>query len=627
MGRSGPIFGRLLAWYLFFGAFFFPLMAAVGAPPPRYRDAGLSVEERVEDLLSRMTLAEKIGQMTQIDRSVASPEALIQFAIGSVLNGGGSAPSPAADATEWADMIDGFQRSALSTRLGIPILYGTDAVHGHNNVVGATIFPHNIGLGAARNEKLVERIGRATALEMRATGCPYTFAPCLAVCRDPRWGRCYESYSEDTEVVRSMAKIIAGLQGTPPPRDHARGYPYVHPWGRSVATCAKHFAGDGGTTGGVNENNTVADYPDLFHVHIRPYLDAVAMGVSSVMASYSSWNGVKMHANTYLLTRVLKQEIGFQGFVVSDWEGVDRIGPDYKNSVKLAINAGFISDLTDLVLSGQVTISRIEDAVRRILRVKLVIGLFERPMADRSLSGMLGHAAHRTLAREAVRRSLVLLKNGEGRGKELLPLSKTASKIVVAGIHADDIGLQCGGWTITWAGGPGNTTHGTTILEGIKASVSRRTEVVFSEEPDEHFVAANADAAYAVVVVGERPYAESQGDDPVLTLPREAVRTITTVCRRIRCLVVVISGRPIVLEPYVGAVDALVAAWLPGSEAGKGIADVIFGDYDFTGRLPRTWFRRVDQLPMNLGDAHYDPLFPFGFGLSMNIPPPDLSSS
>ncbi|XP_019052367.1 PREDICTED: lysosomal beta glucosidase-like [Nelumbo nucifera] len=621
---------------LFFLFFFFPsvsIAATTTTAPPLYKDPNAPVESRVSDLLSRMSLSEKIGQMVQIDRSLASPDVLRDLAIGSVLNGGDSAPAPDSTPAMWADMIDGFQKAALSTRLGIPIFYGIDAVHGHNNVFGATVFPHNIGLGATGDVNLITRIGKATALEIRATGIPYTFAPCIAVCRDPRWGRCYESYSEDTNIVRRMAKIILGLQGAPP-LNHTEGYPFVAGGGRRVMACAKHYTGDGGTKGGVNEYNTVANYTELVKVHIQPYRDALAMGVSTVMASYSSWNGAKMHTNPFLLTRVLKEEMSFQGFVISDWEGVDRVtsppGSNYKDSLKAAINAGidmvmipfkyqrFITDLTDLVTTGQVPVSRIDDAVRRILRVKFIAGLFEQPMANRSLLGLVGQKRHRELAREAVRKSLVLLKNGKDK-QMMLPLDKKAPRILVAGTHAHNIGYQCGGWTVTWQGSSGNITIGTTILEGIKNAVSKQTQVIFEEKPDKQFLDKNKDFSYAIVVVGELPYAETSGDSKDLTLALDGGETIKTVCAEIKCLVIIVSGRPVVIEPYMDVIEALVAAWLPGSEAGKGIADVIFGDYDFQGRLPRTWFRRVDQLPMNFGDPHYNPLYPLGFGLEMKL--------
>ncbi|XP_043695385.1 beta-glucosidase BoGH3B-like [Telopea speciosissima] len=619
--------------FLFFFFFFIFPSASAETALHRYKDPRLPIEYRISDLLSRMTIHEKIGQMAQIDRSVASPAVLINHSIGSVLNGGGSAPAADATPVMWADMIDGFQKSALSARLGIPIMYGTDAVHGHNNVHGATVFPHNIGLGAARDENLMVKIGEATALEVLGTGIPYTFAPCVAVCRDPRWGRCYESYSEDTQIVKSMSKIILGLQGYPP-HNHTLGYPFVASGGRNVLGCAKHYAGDGGTQGGVDEYNTVTTYDDLYRIHITPYIDAIAMGVSTVMVSYSSWNGVKMHANPFLLTRILKQEMSFQGMLITDWEAIDRItdppGSHYKESLKAAINAGidmvmipykyqqYLTCMTELVSSGEIPINRIDDAVRRILRVKFIVGLFERPMADRSLNPMVGHTKHRELAREAVRKSLVLLKNGKGE-KKMLPLSKNAPKILVVGSHAHNIGNQCGGWTISWQGTSGNITEGTTILEGIKKAVSKQTRVVFQEKPDQQFVNKNRDSSYAIVVVGELPYAETFGDSKELRLALDGEETIKTVCKEVKCLVIVVSGRPVVIEPYVDMMEALVAAWLPGSEAGKGIVDVIFGDYDFHGRLPRTWFRRVDQLPMNFGDPHYDPLYPLGYGLQMGI--------
>ncbi|KAJ4974026.1 hypothetical protein NE237_007200 [Protea cynaroides] len=612
--------------------FLFPSASAITAEAP-YKDPSFPIEARVSDLLSRMTIKEKIGQMAQIDRSVAFPEVIRELAIGSVLNGGESAPEPGATPAMWADMIDGYQKVAMSTRLQIPVIYGTDAIHGHNNIVGATIFPHNIGLGAARDEDLMVRIGRATALEVLATGVPYPFAPCIAVCRDPRWGRCYESYSEDTEIVRRMAKIIVGLQGLPP-TNHTSGYPFVAKGGRYVMGCAKHFTGDGGTEGGVDENNTVTTYKELYRIHMLPYKDAMAMGVSSVMASFSSWNGVKMHANHFLLTKILKQQMSFKGLLISDWEAVERLtnppGLNYTHGLKAVINAGidmimipfeyekFFTTMHFLVSSGQIPISRIDDAVTRILRVKFILGLFERPMADRSLFGMFGHKKHRELAREAVRKSLVLLKNGKGDEK-LLPLSKNAPKILVAGSHAHNIGYQCGGWTITWQGSSGNTTKGITILEGIKKAVSKQTQVVFEERPDEKFLSENNDFSYAIVVVGELPYAEFNGDSKELRLALDGEETIKTLCSKVKCLVIIVSGRPVVMEPYVDMMEALVAAWLPGSEAGNGIADVIFGDFDFHGKLSRTWFRRVDQLPMNYGDSHYDPLYPLGFGLQMNL--------
>ncbi|KAM0929552.1 hypothetical protein ACQ4PT_001595 [Festuca glaucescens] len=598
---------------------------------PLYKDPAQPVEARVADLLGRMTLAEKVGQMTQIERLVSTPDVLRDNFIGSLLSGGGSVPRKGATPQEWQAMVDGFQKACMSTRLGIPMIYGIDAVHGHNNVYGATIFPHNVGLGATRDPYLVRRIGAATALEVRATGIQYAFAPCIAVCRDPRWGRCYESYSEDRRIVQSMTELIPGLQGEVP-KDFKSGMPYVAGKNK-VAACAKHFVGDGGTVNGINENNTIINQEGLMNIHMPAYLNAMKLGVSTVMISYSSWNGKKMHENGDLINGYLKGTLNFKGFVISDWEGIDRItnpaGSDYSYSVKASINAGldmimvpnnyksFISLLTGHVNSGAIPMSRIDDAVTRILRVKFTMGLFENPYSDPSMADYLGKKEHRYLAREAVRKSLVLLKNGgKTSDKPLLPLPKKATKILVAGSHADNLGYQCGGWTIEWQGDTGRTTVGTTILDAVKAAVDPSTAVVFAENPDADLVK-NGGFSYAIVVVGEHPYTETKGDNLNLTIPEPGLNTVQAVCSGAPCATVLISGRPVVVQPLLAASDALVAAWLPGSE-GQGVTDALFGDYGFSGKLPRTWFKSVDQLPMNYGDAHYDPLFPLGYGLTTN---------
>ncbi|XP_077245223.1 uncharacterized protein LOC143885112 [Tasmannia lanceolata] len=603
----------------------------VEASYTKYKDPKQPLPVRIKDLLSRMTLEEKIGQMTQIERSVASAEIMNKYFIGSLLSGGGSVPAPKASAESWINMVNDFQKGCLSTRLGIPMIYGIDAVHGHNNVYNATIFPHNVGLGATRDPELVKRIGSATALEVRATGIPYAFAPCIAVCRDPRWGRCYESYSEDPKVVQAMTEIIPGLQGEIPSNSQ-KGIPYVAGKNK-VAACAKHFVGDGGTQKGIDENNTIIDSHGLFSIHMPAYYNSISKGVSTIMVSYSSWNGDKMHANRYLVTDFLKNKLHFRGFVISDWQGIDRITspPDtnYSYSIHAGVHAGidmvmvpykyteFIDDLTYQVNNKVIPMSRIDDAVTRILRVKFTMGLFENPLADLSLVDQLGSQEHRELAREAVRKSLVLLKNGKSANEPLLPLPKKAPKILVAGSHADNLGYQCGGWTIEWQGLSGNgLTIGTTVLDAVKATVDSSTNVIYNENPDPNFVKSN-DFSYAIVVVGEPPYAEFGGDSLNLTLPDPGSSTIENVCDSVKCVVIVISGRPIVIEPYVSKMDALVAAWLPGTE-GQGITDALFGDYGFSGKLPRTWFKSVDQLPMNVGDSHYDPLFPFGFGLTTN---------
>ncbi|XP_078154897.1 uncharacterized protein LOC144551002 [Carex rostrata] len=612
---------------------FLLLFASIGEADDymAYKDATKPVEVRVKDLLSRMTLAEKIGQMTQIERVVATTDVLKNYYIGSILSGGGSVPKEQATAADWVNMVNEFQKACLSTRLGIPMIYGIDAVHGHNNVYNATIFPHNVGLGATRDPDLVKRIGAATALEVRATGIPYAFAPCIAVCRDPRWGRCYESYSEDHKIVQAMTEIIPGLQGDVP-ANYTVGYPYVA-GKNNVVACAKHFVGDGGTQKGINENNTILDREGLQSIHMPAYLDSLAKSVSTIMISYSSWNGVKMHANRELISGYLKKQLRFKGFTISDWEGIDRItypaGSNYTYSVQASITAGidmvmvpnnydiFINDLTNLVNMNVIPMARINDAVRRILRVKFVMGLFENPLGDLSMADQIGKKEHRDVAREAVRKSLVLLKNGKSSNdKPVLPLSKKAPKILIAGTHADNLGYQCGGWTIEWQGLSGRITSGTTILDAVRATVDPSTSIVFAENPDADFVK-NGNFSYAIVVVGEHPYVETAGDSLNLTLPDPGPSTIQSVCGATKCVVVLITGRPVVIEPYVSTMDALVAAWLPGSE-GQGVTDVLFGDYGFTGKLPRTWFKSVDQLPMNVGDPNYDPLYPFGFGLTTN---------
>ncbi|KAL9419334.1 hypothetical protein AB3S75_037152 [Citrus x aurantiifolia] len=616
------------------------LLSFANAEYAKYKDPKQPVAVRVKDLLGRMSLEEKIGQMVQIDRTIATVQFMKDYSIGSVLSGGGSTPLPQASAADWVNMINDFQRGSLASRLGIPMIYGIDAVHGHNNVYNATIFPHNVGLGATRDPELVKRIGAATALEVRATGIPYVFAPCIAVCRDPRWGRCYESYSEDHKIVQEMTDVILGLQGDPP-SNLRKGVPYIGGKDK-VAACAKHFVGDGGTTNGINENNTVIDMHGLLSIHMPAYSDSIIKGVSTIMVSYSSWNGEKMHANRELVTGFLKGTLKFKGFVISDWQGIDRItSPPHSNytySVQAGIQAGidmvmipfnlteFIDDLTDLIKNNVITMDRIDDAVGRILLVKFSMGLFENPLADLSLVNELGSQAHRDLAREAVRKSLVLLKNGKNESHPLIPLPKKAPKILVAGSHADNLGYQCGGWTINWQGFSGNKyTRGTTILGAIRSAVDSSTEVVYRDNLDSDFVKSN-NFDYAIVAVGEAPYAETAGDSMTLTMLDPDPSVITDVCEAVKCVVIIISGRPIVIEPYISSVDALVAAWLPGTE-GQGVTDVLFGDYGFSGKLPRSWFKTVDQLPMNVGDPHYDPLFPFDFGLKTESVPSIVARS
>ncbi|RID58474.1 hypothetical protein BRARA_F01774, partial [Brassica rapa] len=558
-----------------------------------YKNPNEGVEDRIQYLLQRMTAEEKIGQMTQIHRAVSSAAVIKDFFIGSVCNSAGKSGNKDVLSDDWAEMIDGFQTAALETRLAIPIICGLDAVHGNNKFYGTTIFPHNIGLGATREYDLARRIGSATALEVRASGAHWVFAPCVAVCKDPRWGRCLESYSEDTDVVCNMTSIVSGLQG-PPPEGHPAGYPFLA--GRNnVVACAKHFVGDGGTEMGKNEWDTIASYEDLERIHMAPYLNCLAQGVSA-------------------------------GCLVSDWSGIDKMGEprgsNYRECVEAAINAGidmvmvpykyekFINELTSLVKDGKILMSRIDDAVERILRMKFTAGLFEHPFSDRSLLKFVSCK----IAREAVRKSLVLLKNGKDSDKPFLPLDQKTKRVLVAGTHADDLGFQCGGWSKTWQGQSGRITIGTTVLDAVKAIVGAETKVVYKKTPSEETLS-NKDFSYAIVAVGEAPYAESRGDDPEPSINFDGGEVVRLVAEKIPTAAILMTGRPVVLDmTMLEKVEALVAAWLPGTE-GDGIADVVFGDYDFTGKLPMSWFRETEQLSMNPEADSYDPLFPLGFGL------------
>ncbi len=601
------------------------LAAADAAPSDASWLAGN--DARVEALLARMTLDEKVGQMTQADASkLKEPGDVARYFLGSILNGGGEDP-PAGNSVEaWTAHYETYQSAALRTRLRIPILYGIDAVHGHSNVLGATIFPHNIGLGCTRNPALVERVGAVTAEEVRATGIQWTFAPMVSVVRDERWGRTYEGFGEATELSRDMGlAAIRGLQGATP-RDPKR-----------IVACAKHFIGDGATTFGtgplakkegssekwpIDRGDTRLSEAELRRLLLPPYEAAVKAGVGTVMISYNTWNGVQAHGSRRLMTDILKGDLAFKGFLISDWAAIDAIPGDYKTDIETSINAGldmvmvpdrypeFYNTLKALVEEKRIPMSRIDDAVRRILRVKAGMGMLDEGaslMADRKLHATFGSAEHRAVARDAVRQSLVLLKN-EGKA---LPLEKGA-RIHVAGRNADDIGNQCGGWTIEWQGKSGPvTTGGTTILQAIRGAVSPGSKVTFSVD------GAGADGAQvAVAVIGETPYAEMQGDRSDLALDPADVATVKALKKSgARVVVVLVTGRPMILDSILADADAIVAAWLPGTE-GAGVADVLFGDYKPTGKLSYSWPRSMAQLPINVGDAKYDPLFPFGYGLT-----------
>jgi len=627
--------------------------ATVAAEQPRivinahglpYLEPRRPVAERVRDLIKRMTLEEKVGQMTQAERGAVfdSPDRITQWRLGSLLSGGGSTP-PENKPEAWADMIDAFQSRALATRLQIPLIYGVDSVHGHGNLYGATIFPHNVGLGSTRNPRLVERVEHVTAKETRATGIPWVFAPCLCVARDTRWGRTYESFGEDPSLVIAMETAIDGFQGS-------RRGDVARP-DRVLAT-AKHYAGDGDTEYGtgegdytIDQGDTIASRPDFFRINVSPYVAAVRRHhVGSVMPSYSTvdftedgvGNRIDMHAHRELITDELKGRIGFDGFIISDWEGIhdnDNVPGLSVEDVRLGVAAGidlfmqpfnapqFQEILLAEARAGRVPMSRIDDAVSRILTKKFELGLFDHPYSDRRYLDDIGSAEHRAVARRAAAESQVLLKNDQ-----VLPLRRNA-RVYVAGRNADNVGNQSGGWTITWQGGTGDNQPGTSILEGIR-EVAPGADVTYSADAS----APTTGSDVGVVVVGETSYSEGFGDvggpqwawDPADNgVPREPKtmelkqgdrEAVDRVCGAMKCVVLVVSGRPQVIGDQLGDIDALVASWLPGTE-GAGVADVLFGHRPFTGQLSMTWPRTAAQEPINVGDAVYDPQYPFGWGL------------
>ena len=600
------------------------LVATMGCSfTPQAVAKGVSTcDQQAVALLSQMTLDEKLGQMTQIDMNGLKDKGDLQrYFIGSMLSGGDSDPADIT-AKGWLEVCRDYQDWALKTRLKIPLLYGIDAVHGHNNVDGAVIFPHNVGLGATHNAALVEKAAHITALEVAGTGMHWAFAPCIAVARCERWGRTYESFGESPELVSELGAASV------------RGFQSKLPNGLSLLACAKHFLGDGGTQNGVDQGNTVCDESTLRRFYLAPYVSSVKAGAGSIMVSYSSWNGEKMHGQKHLLTDVLKGELGFQGFLVSDWAAIDQLSSNYKTDIEQSINAGldmvmipngpgqkhnyveFISLLKELVAEGKVPVSRIDDAARRILRTKYQLGLFEHPYADPSLVEAVGSAEHRQVARECVRQSLVLLKNSN----HALPLSKKLKTLAVIGRAADDLGIQCGGWTISWQGKTGQVMRGgTTILAALKQGVGRDTKVIYA--PDAEGLA-GADAV--VAVVGELPYAEGKGDRADLRLSNQDTDLIEKAKKSGATVVtVLLSGRPLVLGPALDISDAFVAAWLPGTE-GEGIADVLLGEYKPAGKLARTWPRSNEDVPGQTAKPDSTkPLFPLGFGLTYSAAPVD----
>ncbi len=569
----------------------------------------MQIEEKVEALLSQMTLEEKIGQMSQIRHFEESADAHIKEKfIGSVIHTQGTLPGKTA--LDWQKRFIQLQKEALSTRLGIPLLFAVDAVHGQNTYEGATIFPHNIALGATQNENLVEEIAKITAIESQATGFNWVFSPCIAIPYNEKWGRVYEAFSESTEITEKLTRAsVRGHQG-----DLSDS--------KTVMATAKHFVGDGATDFGVEGGNTSLSTYEIKERLLSPYKVAVKEKVGAVMASFNSISGISMHNHKALLTDTLKVGMNFDGILVSDWKAYSRFnGNDVINAgvdVVMAVDGDledFQDGLAKGIKDGSVNMSRIDDAVRRILRQKFRLGLFENPFPNEELIAKIGNSSHRKIAKQAVRESLVLLKNKD----KLLPLSKEMKKIVVVGEHANSSGLQSGGWTIDWQGKDDNYKGATNILEGLKKQT--KGEIVY----DKNATGKHYDADVAIIVVGEKPYAEFFGDighesnDLELTLTKEHQNYIKAYKEKgIKTVVILISGRPLVVTDQIDQSDAFVAAWLMGSE-GDGLAEVLFGDYNFSGKLPHSWPKSIEDYKQKYGPNFWDnsvkPLFEIGYGL------------
>ena len=622
-----------------------PTVESAIAPDP-------AIEEAVAALLGTMTLEQKVGQMVQAEIKDITPEQVKRHHIGSVLNGGGSWPNQNkhAKVADWVALADAYYGASMDTSadengshyLAIPILWGTDAVHGHSNVMGATVFPHNIGLGATGDPELVGKTAAITAKEIAVTGIDWTFSPTLAVVRDFRWGRTYEGYSSDPELVkRYAAPMVEALQGKPGGADADAGAGALFSASHVIAT-AKHYIGDGGTQFGKDQGDTLGDEQSLIDIHAQGYFSALRAGAQSVMASFSSWNGEKMHGHKYLLTDILRGRLGFDGIVISDWNGHGQLPASDNTRCAAAINAGidmimvpheweaFLANTIDQVRSGEISATRIDESVTRILRVKMRAGLFGPRARDdkgrpssRPLAGnadLLGCDAHRAVAREAVRKSLVLLKN---KGNTL-PLSKSAN-VLVAGPAADDIGTQSGGWTLTWQGTEnenGDFPNADSIFAGINGAVNAGGGSA-KLSPDGS--AASEQFDVAVVVVGEMPYAEGQGDisryesielGGQISAAAQVFNTIRERAPNLPTVTILLSGRPLYANRELNHSSAFIAAWLPGSE-GAGIADVLFGDFDFTGKLTIPWPAHDRQTALCKGNDS-EALFPFGYGLTYN---------
>ena len=592
-----------------------------------------NVEAKVEKLLKQMTLDEKIGQMTQANRLSIDKNLneISDYSLGSLLSGGGENPNPNTP-ENWRNTIERYQQYALKSRLKIPLLYGIDAVHGNNNVKGAVVFPHNIGLGASRDPNLVKKIGQIVAYEVAATGIHWDFAPAVSVPQNLRWGRSYEGFSENTEVVSMLGRaFLEGLQ-TPLPGHH-------HPL---VLGTGKHFVGDGGTVWGsshnewfkIDQGDTPVDEATLRELHLKPYYDLIEAGVQTIMVSYSSWQDTYMHSHKYLITDVLKNEMNFDGLVISDWLGVFvQEGNSFSDKIERSINAGmdmvmavhqfkpFMATLKHLVNIGRVPMERIDDAVRRILRVKFRLGLFEHPFPAKNQLPEIGNDEHRKIAREAVQKSAVLLKNND-----VLPLRGTSKSVIISGAAVDDLGLQCGGWTVEWQGHSGNIIPGTTVLGGLREQLlvgwtlqhlhsSYTFAGNYTDQVDDDVIDDIAD--YGILVVAEQPYAEGYGDKYAPQLSKADLAILKKLKKAARkTILLIFSGRPLQLGQTVELADGIVAAWLPGTE-GAGIADLLYGKVNFTGKLPVSWpknYYNYNGLPLDPTNVE----FPYGFGLQYN---------
>jgi len=590
------------------------------------------MEEKITELLATMSVEQKVAQVIQPEIRDVTVDDMRRYGFGSYLNGGGSFPGNNKHATvaDWVALAEAMYQASIDDSLdgiGIPTMWGTDAVHGHNNVIGATIYPHNIGLGAAHNAELIKEIAQATAEEVMATGIDWVFAPTVAVVRDDRWGRTYEGYSEDPEIVRAYSQsIVEGLQGKP-----GEGF-----LGEDrVISTIKHFVGDGGTTNGDDQGDNQSSEAKLISIHAQGYFSGLEAGAQTVMASFNSWQGEKMHGSHYMLTEVLKERMGFDGLVVGDWNGHGQIPGCSNSSCPQALNAGMdilmaptatwkplYENTVAQVQNGEIPMVRLNDAVTRILRVKMRAGLFEKTSpAKRPLAGqtsLIGSEKHREIAQRAVRQSLVLLKNNQN----ILPLAPK-QRVFVTGDAADNIGKQAGGWTITWQGTNNVNADfpgGSSIYSGIKTTVENAGGQV--ELGRDHNYKVRPDVA--IVVFGEEPYAEGNGDLDNLEYQRGNKHDLALLkhlkMEGIPVVSLFVSGRPLWVNPELNASDAFVASWLPGSE-GKAIADVLFTSangkmqYDFVGSLPYSWPRFADQTSVNWLDTDYNPLLPYGFGL------------